>query len=66
MSMKKKIILLFLILTLALLGTSCDKNRKDDTKQEQGSGQNETQDDGFYFPGSDIPGGIVLPEDTFE
>ena len=54
----KKILAISLMLVALLLCVACEK---DDEKNDGDAGTSE-----LVLPGSDVPGGVVLPEDVFE
>lgn len=59
---------LLALFTFVACGDDEQENEQTDASGNQGDQTNgdDASDDGFIFPGSGIPGGITLPEDTFE
>lgn len=54
----KKLLIISLLLAALLLCVSCEKdNKKENTDADMPE---------LVLPGSDVPGGVVLPEDVFE
>ena len=62
-------LMLALLMLFALVACGDDEQESDDQDSAQ-TGDDVSDlgdsDGGLIFPGSDIPGGITLPEDTFE
>jgi hypothetical protein len=62
-------LMLALLMLFALVACGDDEQESDDPNGAQTNGDVSDlldPDGGLIFPGSDIPGGITLPEDTFE
>lgn len=54
----KKLLIISLLLAALLLCVSCEKDNK--------KGNTDADMPELVLPGSDVPGGVVLPEDVFE